>query len=238
MKHVFLTLLLFILGHDIAFSQCDEFSKAILQIVKSEQYQDFTQYFEPIEAKRARMFWPNDADATNHLNALNDSLYKYLVSSAKAFRASRSEGGWDLSKATYVNCQRTSGTSSAIKINFKIHNRKESFIVKTFESDKIYLTSELIDGKKGFSTPITTYTVIDNKKYTTFKPRKDELANGLIHLKKYLTTHNISDYTYHCTLGLNDLYAGVFLEYLVMYEDSNMYVLVNLSSGECKEVFK
>lgn len=219
-------------------SQCDDFSKAILQIIKQESYSDFKHYFEPKEAKRKRMQWPEDTAATNYLNALEAALYESLVSSAKSFREERKKHGWDLSKATYVGCQRTPGLVSAIKVNFKIHNRDESFIIQTFESDQIYITKELIDGKKGFVTPVKSFTVIDNTKYTTFKPRKDEKAKALSYLEKFLAEQSITDYKHYCTLGLMSMRGETFLEFMVMHGESTLYTLVNLDSGECKEVFK
>lgn len=238
MKRILLLIFLITIFPQHAFSQCDDFSKAILTIVKTASYQDFKQYFEPNEAKRTRMQWPDSEDATNYLNTLNDSLYKKLVASIKQFEAEYKKHGWDLAKASYVSCQRTSGVSSAIKINFKILNRDESFIIKTHEGDRIYITSPLIDGKKGYVTPVKSYTVIDNKQYTTFKPRKDELSKGVLHLKRFLEEEGITDYRQHCTLGLNDMYGGVFLEFLVMGDDGNQYFLADLATGHCKEVFK
>lgn len=230
--------LFFLLTSTPAFGQCDEFAQAILSIVKTESYSDFKKYFEPKEAKRTRMLWPQDTAATNYLNRLEANLYQDLVTSAQGFREMWKKQGIDLSSASYVSCERTSGIKSAIKINFKILTRNESFIIQTFEGDQTYITSALMNGKHGFTTPITSFTIINNQKYTTFKPRKDELAKGLTHLKRFLSAQSITDYNYHCTLGLNSLFGGTFLEFLVMVEERNMYVLVDLNSGKCEEVFK
>ena len=220
--------------------QCDAFAQKLLNTLKKASYQDFRKLFEPTEKKRKRMQWPETQEATNYLNALDSTLYKALIQSSKHYRDSLNKLGWDMAKASYTSCERSPGINSAIKVNFKIYNRDESFIVQIYQSDNtIYLTDVLKNGKEGFQTLIKSFTVIDNKKYGTFKPRKDELAKGSQLLKRYLQEKEIEDYDFYATLGLIDLVEGIYMEFLVRYgENSQLYVIVDLGTGECQEVFK
>lgn len=219
-------------------AQCDEFAKAILEIVRRESYQKLSQHFEPKEAKRTRMQWPEGEDATKYLNDLEEALQKDLVIGLKGFREGLQKQGWDLSKATYVGCERTHGKSSIVKIKFKIYNRDESLLVPTYDGDAIYITNVMMDGKKGLANQYQSYTLVGGERYLTFKPRQDELTKGIIHLKRFLQNEEISDYKEQCTLGLTDFEGIPFLEYLVLYGETNMYVHVNIESGHCKEIFK
>lgn len=219
-------------------AQCDAFAKTILEIVRTESYEQFRQHFEPKEAKRSRMQWPEEEEATNYLNDLENALYKDLEIALKEYRAALQKQGWDLTKATYVGYERTAGKSSVIKINFKIHEYDASLLVPTYEGEDIYMTSVILDGKKGLAHQYQSYTLVDGERYTTFKPRADELAKGKGYLTRFLTQEFITDYTQKCTIGLSNLDGIAFLEYLVLYGDKSSYFHVNLETGRCMEVFK
>ncbi len=201
MKNLLLTIIILISTY--SFGQCEDFSKEVFDIIKSEEYDNFENHIQSIEQQRKILHWPDNNEAKAVLKSFKDSLKFSLINSSIALRNSYSTNNCDFGQTEFIGCKRSSETNSKIEISFKICDSLNSFSIQTIQTDKIYIVlpinyqSELLEEFNKLS-----FTIHNGVKYNIFSPRKGEKEKALQILKNHLDSLSMTDYS---TLFINGL---------------------------------
>lgn len=218
------------------YAQCDAFSQAILKIIKTESYSDFSKYIQPTEELIKILHWENDSTSNALLQSLNDSLFHALIQNAKDIRDTIISKGNKLSSVKYENCSIGSGAASEILIRFSIDGLFDSLKVLTMETSRTYIVLPL-EYHIAFTPEVINFKIDHENNFATFKPQKDELELGEKYLQEYLKNNTIIYTTYRFILGYQNEKNHTFLRYIVFQANGKIKLLeVDLMSGSWAEI--
>jgi hypothetical protein len=229
---IILIVLLIVFFQSRSFAQCDEFARNVLQIIKYQRYETVKDCLMPIEQQREIMHWPNDS-STNLLQlSLQNTLKNQIILSFESLRDSAKSNGLNLSNAIYVACSRTEGTSSNVNIVFKVDKILDSFSVQTIQTDRIYISLPVDYNNNLDEVEYSSFTIVDGKKYSIFKPRADEIQKAKSFLLGELNNTGRNKIYLLCTNGLKNEKGEIFFMFLKINEQNSESAIILLNMDD------
>lgn len=219
-----------------SYTNCEGFSKEIVEIIKTERFDDLSKFIIPVEKQIKIMHWPKDSASMAIAKSFNDSLALSIIKSAQQLRQMFIKNEFDINNAIYLSCSSSSGTLSRITIVINANNKIDSFIVDTRHWDKIYISSSFGYQTKWSLQKGNSFTIIEGQNYYIFKPRKEEEEKGKIILNKYLQDKKINYSGIFCTSGITDENNNDYLLFDIIPKNPSeaMRAMINLKNEETK----
>lgn len=238
MKHIILLIVIGLSALSIN-GQNEAFAKNFIEIIKTENYHEFDDLFQPIEQQRKILHWTKSEKTGRMLMVLRDSLKLALIESAKTLRASLEQKGLDPNRIKFTKCQ--VNDNSEIVIHFSEKNRKDSLRINTIKTDKIYVMLPI--DHEPIKLPVfnqeiegaESTIIISGKKFKSLDPSEKEKDLGLNILKKCLEDDSINEKNSMCVGGMKNDDNTIFLSYVLIDNKTAKRYLIDLKNETCKE---
>lgn len=165
----------------IGYTQCEDFSKGLFELIKKQEFDQLEDYFLPIEAQIKIMNWPADSTAHANLKLIQNELKTSFIDSSQVMIESLANDGRAFTEATYLGCTQSDGMMPDINIQFTIDALVDSFSINVMqfpETDMLFVMLPLTYHSESAPIPNVSDSPIDKIDLLELQSINDEFDNA------------------------------------------------------------